>query len=132
MREAIRMRLDMLNSLLAKEITDNDAYAKPYRKWIDSIRSDRKAFMQSTQMAFRASHPQFIKYLEEHSLTEDEINYVCLYALGLRGKEVGEYIQLKRHYNVSSEIRRKLGIDEHSANLGPYIRSLLDFNTPDA
>lgn len=132
MQEAIRMRLDMLNSLLAKEITDNDAYAKPYRKWIDSIRSDRKAFMQSTQLAFRASHPKFIKYLEEHSLTEDEINYVCLYALGLRGKEVGEYIQLKRHYNVSSEIRRKLGIDEHSANLGPYIRSLLDFNTPDA
>lgn len=125
MQDAIRMRLEMLNSLLAKEITDNEDYATPYRKWIDSIHSDRKAFMKSTQMAFRASHPEFIKHLEDHSLTEDEIDYVCLYALGLRGKEVGEYIQLRRHYNVSSEIRRKLGIDEHSTNLGPYIRSLL-------
>ncbi len=126
MQEAIRMRLEMLNSLLAKEITDNDAYAKPYREWIDSIRSDRKAFMDSTRIAFCASHPQFIRYLEQHELTEDEINYVCLYALGLRGKEVGEYIRLRRHYNVSSDIRKKLGIDEHSANLGPYIRRLLN------
>lgn len=126
MQEAIRMRLEMLNSLLAKEITDNDAYAKPYREWIDSIRSDRKAFMDSTRIAFCASHPKFIRYLEEHELTEDEINYVCLYALGLRGKEVGEYIRLRRHYNVSSDIRKKLGIDEHSANLGPYIRKLLN------
>ncbi len=124
-KEAIRKRLDMLNSLLATEISSNEAYAKPYLEWIDSIRNDRKDFMNSTRMVFQASHPEFIDYLSAHGLTEDEINYVCLYAIGLRGKEIGDYIQLKRHYNISSDIRSKLGIDGHSTNLGPYIRQLM-------
>ena len=77
------------------------------------------------RLAFKASHPMFIKYLEEHGLTEYEINYLCLYAIGLKGKDVGSYIQLRRHYNISSEIRSKLGIDEHETNIGIYIRKLL-------
>lgn len=54
-----------------------------------------------------------------------EINYLCLYAIGLRGKEVGNYIQIKRHYIISHEIRKKLGIDEHETNIGLYIRKLM-------
>lgn len=121
----IKNRLEMLNSLLAKEITNNDIYAKPYVKWVESIHNDKKEFMNSNRLAFTASHPKFISYLEQHGITTDEINYLCLYAIGLRGKEVGEYIQLRRHYNVSSEIRKKLGIDEHETNIGLYIRKLL-------
>lgn len=121
-QEIIKSRLEILNSLLAKEITNNDNYAKPYNQWIESIRSDKKTFMNSTRLAFKATHANFIQYLEDHGLDEYEINYVCLYAIGLRGKEVGEYMKLKRHYNTSSEIRKKLGIDEHETNLGLYIR----------
>lgn len=123
--DVINVRLDMLNSLLAKEIANNDIYAKPYVKWIESIHHDKKEFMDSTMLAFKASHPKFISYLEQRGITTDEINYLCLYAIGLRGKEVGEYIQVKRHYNISSEIRKKLGIDEHETNIGLYIRRLL-------
>lgn len=123
--DVINVRLDMLNSLLAKEIANNDIYAKPYVKWIESIHHDKKEFMDSTRLAFKASHPKFISYLEQRGITTDEINYLCLYAIGLRGKEVGEYIQVKRHYNISSEIRKKLGIDEHETNIGLYIRRLL-------
>ncbi|MDD6228943.1 MAG: hypothetical protein PUA94_07975 [Bacteroidales bacterium] len=125
-QEIIKMRLDMLNSLLAKEITNNESYAKPYNKWIESIRNDKSEFMNSTRLAFTASHPRFIEYLEQHGLSIDEINYICLYAIGLRGKEVGEYIQLKRHYNISSDIRKKLGIDEHETNIGLYIRKRMN------
>ena len=78
--------------------------------------------MDSTRLVFAASHPKFMKFLVEHGLTTEEINYLCLYAIGLRGKEVGEYIQLKRHYNISSEIRKKLAIDEHETNIGIYVR----------
>lgn len=115
----------MLNSLLAKEITSNESYAAPYNKWIETVRNDKKKFMNSTRFAFTASHPKFMEYLGQHGLSTDEINYLCLYAIGLRGKEVGEYIQLKRHYIISSEIRKKLGIDEHETNIGPYIRRLM-------
>ena len=124
-KDVIKNRLDLLNGLLAKEITNNDRYAEPYNKWIDTVRNDKKKFMDSTRLAFAASHPKFMEYLEQHELSADEINYLCLYAIGLRGKEVGEYIQTKRHYIVSHEIRKKLGIDEHETNIGPYIRKLL-------
>lgn len=122
MMKIIYDRLNMLNTLLAKEITSNDSYA---RSVIESIRKDREGFLASTRIAFSASNPRFMKYLENHSLTDEEINYVCLYAMGLRGKEIGEYIRLKRHYVMGSGIRKKLGINEHETNLGPYIRNLL-------
>lgn len=115
----------MLNGLLAREITRNDSYAEPYNKWIEAIRNDKKKFMNSIRLAFTASHPKFMEYLEQCGLTADEINYLCLYAIGLRGKEVGEYIQMKRHYIISHEIRKKLGIDEHETNIGLYIRRLM-------
>ena len=124
-KDVIKSRLDLLNGLLAKEITNNDRYAEPYNKWIDTVRNDKKKFMDSTRLAFAASHQKFMEYLEQHGLSTDEINYLCLYAIGLRGKEVGEYTQMKRHYIVSHEIRKKLGIDEHETNIGPYIRKLL-------
>lgn len=124
-KDVIKSRLDLLNGLLAKEITNNDRYAEPYNKWIDTVRNDKKKFMDSTRLAFAASHPKFMEYLEQHGLSTDEINYLCLYAIGLRGKEVGEYTQMKRHYIVSHEIRKKLGIDEHETNIGPYIRRLM-------
>lgn len=124
-KDVIKSRLDLLNGLLAKEITNNDRYAEPYNKWIDTVRNDKKKFMDSTRLAFAASHPKFIEYLEQHELSADEINYLCLYAIGLRGKEVGEYTQMKRHYIVSHEIRKKIGIDEHETNIGPYIRRLM-------
>lgn len=124
-KDVIKSRLDLLNGLLAKEITNNDRYAEPYNKWIDTVRNDKNKFMDSTRLAFAASHPKFIEHLEQHGLSTDEINYLCLYAIGLRGKEVGEYIKTKRHYIVSHEIRKKLGIDEHETNIGPYIRRLM-------
>lgn len=45
--------------------------------------------------------------------------------LGLRGKEVGEYMNLKRHYQISSDIRRKLNIETTETNIGLYIRRKL-------
>lgn len=115
--EAIKIRIEMLNGLLAAQITDNNTYAKSYGDWRDKLIQDKDEFMNTTRLAFKASHPRFIEYLEDHGLTESEINYVCLYAIGLRGKEAGKYMQLKRHYNISSEIRSKLGLSEHNTNI---------------
>ena len=124
-QDVLKNRLDLLNGLLAKEITNNESYAEPYNKLIETVHKDRQKFMESTRLAFAASHPKFMEYLKQHNLSTDEINYLCLYAIGLRGKEVGEYIQIKRHYIISHEIRMKLGIDEHETNIGLYIRRLI-------
>ena len=45
--------------------------------------------------------------------------------MGLKGREVGTYIKMRSHYNVSSDIREKLGINEHDTNLSIYLRKLL-------
>ena len=123
--DAVKSRLEMLNSMMAARITENDIYAKPYNDWLDKMLKDKDSFMDTTRLAFKASHPKFIKYLEDSQLSIYEINYLCLYAIGLRGKDIGEYIQLKRHYHISSDIRKKLGIDEHETNLGIYVRKLM-------
>lgn len=124
-QDAIKVRIEMLNSLLAGYITDNNQYARPYDDWVKETTADSVEFMNSNRLAFQASHPKFIQYFEEHGLTTDEINYVCLYAIGLRGKEVGNYIKKRSHVNISSAIRKKLGIDKHETNLGIYVRKQL-------
>jgi len=81
--------------------------------------------MESTRLAIEGSHPEFMAFLKGRGLTVSEINCCCLYAIGLNGKEVRAYTQLRSHYNVSSAIREKLGIGEHDTNLGIYIRRLI-------
>ena len=63
--------------------------------------------------------------LKSHDLTDWEIGYCCLYVLGLKGKDVGNYLKKKRNYIISSDIRRKLGLTEHDTNLGIWLRSRL-------
>ena len=121
----IKVRIEMLNSLLASYITNNDQYEKPYDVWIKELTDNKDEFMNSNRLAFQVSHPRFIQYFEDHGLTTDEINYVCLYAIGLRGKEVGNYMNKRSHVNTSSAIRKKLGIDKHETNIGIYVRKLL-------
>lgn len=123
---AIKERIEMLNRMFASVIADNESYSKIYAKWVDELIKDKDRFIDSTRLAFKASHPKFMDYLESHGLSESEINYLCLYAIGLRGKDIGEYIKYRRHYNLSSEIRKKLGLDEHSTNIGIYIRKLMN------
>ena len=124
-KEVIKERICILNSLFAANILDKEPAATAYVDLVKREISDKEKFMNSNRLAFKVSHPMFIKYLEDHGLTEYEINYLCLYAIGLKGKEVGNYMELRRHYNISSDIRRKLGIDEHETNIGIYVRKLL-------
>lgn len=124
-QKEIKVRIEMLNSLLASYITNNDQYEKPYDVWIKELTDNKDEFMNSNRLAFQVSHPRFIQYFENHGLTTDEINYVCLYAIGLRGKEVGNYMNKRSHVNTSSAIRKKLGIDKHETNIGIYVRKLL-------
>lgn len=124
-RKAIKIRIEILNSILAKYITDNDKYGNDYDLRARELTDDIQEFMNSTRLAFQVSHPRFIKYFESHDLTISEINYVCLYAIGLNGKEVGSYIKKRGHVNTSSIIRKKLGIDRHNTNIGIYVRKLL-------
>lgn len=124
-QKSVAQRLELLNKFFTAYITNNNEIDRKANMELEELLANKDAFMISTRLAFSGSHPNFIKYLEERNLTEWEINYCCLYALGLKGKEVGSYIKMRSHYNNSIEIRKKLEINEHETNLGIYIRKLL-------
>ncbi len=124
-KAALSERLDLLNQYIAVQISENGEMDRQAQKQIDNLIAQKETFMQSTRQAFEAGHPKFIAHLKAHYLTEEEIEYTCLYALGLKGKEIGLYLKKPSHYNMSSDIRTKLGINEHDTNLGIYIRKLL-------
>lgn len=124
-KTALRQRLDALNSILVTYITERETNIDKRNTIINDITATASQFMDSNRLAFRTTHPAFIKHLEDHNLSVAEINYVCLYALGLNGKEVGKYLNRPGHKNRSIAIRKKLGIEHRSTNLGNYIRHLL-------
>lgn len=124
-RKAIQTRIEMLNSYLASQISDHKEFEKAYDEWVAELTANKEQFMDTNRLALQASHPKFIRYFEDHGLTTAEINYVCLYAIGLRGKDVGNYMKMRSHVNISSTIRKKLGIDKHETNIGIYVRRLL-------
>lgn len=124
-QKAIKRRIEILNSLFANYITGDNHIETSIYELIRSTTDNVSDFMNNTRMAFQVSHPRFIQYLETHNLNTNEINYVCLYAIGLRGKDVGSYIKKSSHINISSAVRKKLGLEKHDTNLDKYIKNLL-------
>ena len=124
-QQILAERVSLLNKFFATYIK---SYGEPdctINEEIEKLVTDKDSFINSNRISFSGSHPKFIHYLEEKELTEWEINYCCLYTLGLNGKEIGTYIKMRSHYNQSSIIRDKLGLGEHDTNLGIYLRKLL-------
>lgn len=121
----IRQRLSVLDKVLASRISSDEKLYRTSEEEIEVLMADREEFLCSTKIVFEENHPKFIAILKEKGLTEWEIGYCCLYTLGLKGKDIGEYIQKKRHYIISHEIRHKLGLTEHDTNIGIYLRDLL-------
>ena len=118
-------RLDVLDKVIASRISSDEKLSDSAEEELEVMMADREAFLRSTKILFEENHPKFTAYLSEKGLTDWEIGYCCLYTLGLKGKDIGEYIQKKRHYIISHEIRQKLGLDEHDTNISIYLRELL-------
>lgn len=125
-KEVINRRLALLNKVIVSYITDSYGANKEANAQIEMLISDREAFLESTRKSFEAGHPKFISYLRSKGLSDWEVNYCCLYLVGLNGKEIGEYINLKRHYTYGSVIRHKLGLGEHDRNLGNHLKTLVE------
>lgn len=128
LKEIVMQRLSLLNAIMAAAITDNYKMDRKAKSELDKLISDREGFMSSAIHAFEISHPGVIAGLRAKGLDDRELGYCCLYALGLNGKEVGEYTKMKRHYIISHSIRKKLSLSEQETNLGKYIAKLLEEN----
>ncbi|MDE5774344.1 MAG: hypothetical protein K2H86_07810 [Muribaculaceae bacterium] len=126
LKNLISTRLKLINSLLAKEISGNDKYARPFNEIVSQIHSDKSSFLLHIRETVEISHPRFIHYLKEQGLTDFEIDYVCLYSIGIKGKDLGIYIGSANHYNYSHEIRKKLGLSNDKNYLHTHIIRLMN------
>ncbi len=125
-KTAVVKRLELLNKFFTAYITNNSNIDRTASREMEELLANKDTFMVSTKLAFAGSHPKFIKYLEEHNLSEQEIEICCLYAIGLKGKDIKAYTNQSRHYNQSADIRRKLGLTESDTNLSIFLRDMLE------
>lgn len=124
-RAALNAKLALFDRFLSAGISDDIEIDRKAFKDMERMLLDREEFMELNRLSFMASHPSFVRYLENRGLSEWEVGYCCLYAMGLKGKDIGKYLKKGGHFNISSRVRAKLGISSHDTNLGIYIRKLL-------
>ncbi len=126
--DPLRKRSEMLDRFLLSRLAENPQIGKDFQDWMAKLTDNREQLLREMRNSLQATYPLAYNKFVKAGLTETELSFICLYAAGLRGTEVGHVMETKRHYIISHEIRRKLGLDSTSQNLGPFIKSVLDGN----
>ena len=124
LRSHISERLAVLNKFITAHISDN--YTQTAKEELSKLMQNRDQFIESTRLTFYFTYPKFLAYLKKLNLTNKEIGYCCLYAIGLKGKEISHYIGNHGQYKFNGDIRSKLGLSPHDTNLDIYLRKLLE------
>ena len=121
----IRKRLEVLNAIVVSHLSDRESDNKRANEQLQNLIANRELFIKSTRLTLEENYPHFFAYLHDKGLEEFEIDFCCLYAIGMKGKEVKAYTNLNRHYKDSSEVRQKLGLVESDTNLSNFLQKLL-------
>lgn len=118
---AVRSRLGLLDRLLVEMLSERGKI-RAKADGVDDVLGPRQEFLTSTRQVMTETNPGLIAEFMKAGLDDDEIDYLCLIVMGLSGKDAGEFMQNKRHYHMSSDIRRKLHLEEQGINLSAFIR----------
>ncbi len=125
-KSVIKARLDVLNKVIISQITGTSSANKKAYEELESLLADKENFIESTRLTIEGNNPEFITTLKERGLTDEEIDICCLYAIGLKGKDIKAYTSQPRHYHQSADIRHKLGLTESDTNLSIFLRDMLE------
>jgi hypothetical protein len=125
-KSVIKARLDVLNKVIISQITGTTSANKKAYEELESLLADKDTFIESTRLTIEGNNPEFITALKERGLTDEEINICCLYAIGLKGKDIKAYTNQSRHYHHSADIRHKFGLTESDTNLSIFLRDMLE------
>ena len=123
--EVIKKRLGVLNTIIVSHLSAKDTDIKRANEELEHLIANRNDFIKSTRLTLEENYPHFFAYLHDKGLEEFEIDFCCLYAIGLKGKEIKAYTNLSRHYKDSSEVRQKLGLSESDTNLSNFLQKLI-------
>lgn len=123
--EIIKKRLEVLNTIIVSHLSEKGTDVKRANDELERLIADRNDFIKSTRLTLEENYPHFFAYLKEKGVEDYEIDFCCLYAIGMKGKEIKTYTNLSRHYKDSSEVRQKLGLVESDTNLSNFLQNLL-------
>ena len=122
--EQLNERIGILNKFIASHISQS--YSQKAETEIANLMKDREKFIHSTVLSFEVSNHQFIQRLLVCGLSEWEVGICCLYAIGLRGKDIASYLQDKSFYKTSSNIRTKLNIPKNDSTINIYLTRMME------
>ena len=134
-RRIIAERMQIIDGFVMSDAFNDKVFEHKAAERLKEIISDRSEFVRQNRLIFNQSSPEFIAYLTDHGLTDLEIEHCCLYAIGMNGKMVTSFTNVKRHYHIGSDVRKKLGLSGHDTNISIYIRKLykeLESHRPEA
>lgn len=123
-RRSVAERLTLLNKFVAAIIVHcrlNEAVEE-----LRQLMNDKRQFLESTRLSFAFAHPEFIKYLSKQGLTDNEIEFCCFYTIGLNGKDIANYMEMRQsgYYKFSSNLRKKFALEEKDTNINIFLRNL--------
>lgn len=120
LRSSIKSRLSRLDRCLAQQLSgtlDN------VHDELKSVLKDKKLFLEDTVSTIMFQHPAFLTYLRKHNLTKPEIAKCCLVLMGVDGKSMATFLEVKEttQRNAMYEIRKKLGLNNESRELKTFL-----------
>ena len=99
--EIIKKRLGVLNTIIVSHLSEKGTDVKRANEELEKLIADRNDFIKSTRLTLEENYPHFFAYLHDKGLEEFEIDFCCLYAIGLKCQEIKTYTNLSRHYTDS-------------------------------
>lgn len=108
--QLVEERLNVLNNFVAAHISGS--FTTVAYNELARLMADHAHFLNSTRASFHIAHPQFLSYLKKCGLTDEEIEYCCLYCIGLNGSEILSYLNKPSIYNISTVLRKKLNVEK--------------------
>ncbi len=123
-RKHVAERLALLNKFIAANIVPG--FSNEAVEELRHIMNDKQHFIESTRFSFGLAYPEFIEYLRKHELTDSEIGFCCFYTIGLRGKDIANYMGMSQsgYYKFSSNLRKKFALKEKDTNIDIFLRNL--------
>ena len=106
----VEERLNVLNNFVAANISGS--FTTVAYNELAKLMADQAHFLNSTRASFHIAHPQLLAYLKKNGLTDEEIEYCCLYCIGLNGSEILAYLNKPSIYNISAVLRKKLDVEK--------------------
>lgn len=125
--DIFRKRYNVINSFISSCVVSDSRVPDGVMDELKALISDRSEYVNDSVALVSSFYPDFTSYLKGHGLTDKEIKYCCLLALGMRGKDIGNFIGVSRHYHYGADIRKKLGLSRE-VHLHTFIQTFLSGN----